>query len=154
MDWGHSRGRTSSPHGGSRMTSMDSERAHRDVPLGVLRDWYRDQVELSSVRSLAAEANVGRTTIHKFVHGATKPHPRVRRLLALHYLQATGEGRVENVRPLQAALGVMLARVPAERITESISEVLDTVERVHRAAAVEPPGWIAPLREWRPGITR
>jgi hypothetical protein len=66
---------------------------HRTVPLHVLREFYRDMVELTSIRSVASAAGISHSTLHTFVADETVPHPRNRRKLALYYFQASGSAR-------------------------------------------------------------
>jgi hypothetical protein len=44
---------------------------HRTVPVEVLREFARSQVELSSIRLVAEDAGVGRSTVHKFISAGT-----------------------------------------------------------------------------------
>src|SRR5688500_4392342 len=88
---------------------------HRAVPLAVLRDFARSMAELSSIRLVAEDAGVGRSTLHTFITDGTTPHPRIRRLLALWYLRRqSGLDEIELLRPYVAALDVLLADTPGD----------------------------------------
>lgn len=63
---------------------------YRAVPLYLLREFYMDMVELTSIRSVASAADISRSTLQKFVAQGTVPHARTRRALALYYLHTKG----------------------------------------------------------------
>jgi hypothetical protein len=120
---------------------------HRAVPLEVLRDFARSHAELSSIRLVAEDAGVGRSTRHKFITAGTTPHPRVRRLLALWYLRrVSGIDETELVRPYVAALEVLIADVPGPSRGCVASGVLDDVDRGYAVAGEESPRWVKVLR--------
>jgi transcriptional regulator with XRE-family HTH domain len=107
---------------------------HRSVPLDVLREWARDEAERTSLRSLASRVGMGRTTLAKFIAGATTPHPRVRRAVALAYLA----GRPD---PLVDALAWILGGLPDEAQSNARLRLLDAVADVYRSAGAKPPPW-------------
>jgi hypothetical protein len=120
---------------------------HRSVPVEVLRDFARHQVELSSIRLVAEDAGVGRSTLHKFISGGTMPHSRVRRLLALWYLRRlSGVDETELVRPYLSALEILTADVPESTRWRATSEVLDSLDRGFIAVGEETPRWMKVLR--------
>lgn len=119
---------------------------HRAVPLEVLRDFVRSQTELSSIRQVAAEVNLGRTTLHAFINGETNPHPRVRRVLALWYLQKLEQAPdIDVARPYVAALDILLSEVPDDRRREAQQSLIGTLTDLHEATGVEP-RWLELLR--------
>lgn len=73
-----------------------SPNEHRAVPLYLLREFYMDMVELTSLRSVASAAGITRSTLHKFVADGSVPHPRTRRLLALYYLQTIRNAKCDT----------------------------------------------------------
>jgi len=116
----------------------------REVPLYVLREWYINEVELSAIRTVAAESGVGRTTLHKFVAGETSPHPRIRRLLAMHYLRQRDAGRDEqNAR---AGLQILAAYLPEEARAGFVVQALDVLDRGYVEWGLPVPEWIDRLR--------
>lgn len=123
---------------------------HRSVPVEDIRELARDQAELSSLRVVAEQVGLGRTTLHKFISGNTMPQPRVRRLLALWYLRQTGvissEEHEAELRTRSAALKVLLSGVPTGQMKDARSALLDELEQAHVRAGVAVPGWIAALR--------
>lgn len=120
---------------------------HRTVPLEVLREFARGQAELSSLRLVAEDAGVGRSTLHKFVTAGTMPHPRVRRLLALWYLRRLGGvDETELVRPYVSALEVLVGEVPEPSRARVTTDVLDSVDRGFSDAGEEAPRWTGALR--------
>jgi hypothetical protein len=120
---------------------------HRTVPLEVLREFTRSQAELTSIRLVAEDAGVGRSTLHKFVTGGTTPHPRVRRLLALWYLRrVSGIDETELVRPYVSALEVLIGDVPEPSRGRAAIGVLGDVERAYAEAGEEVPRWVGVLR--------
>lgn len=117
------------------------------VPLEVLREFTRSQAELSSLRHVAEDAGVGRSTVHKFITAGTTPHPRVRRLLALWYLRRlSGVDELELVRPYVSALKVLFGDVPESSRGRAMLAVLDDVEHAYTQAEEEPPPWVNVLR--------
>jgi predicted DNA-binding transcriptional regulator AlpA len=90
---------------------------HQTVPVEVLREFARSEVELSSIRAAAEDAGVNRSTLHKFITTGRMPHPRVRRLLALWYLRRReGVDEVELIRSYVPAPAVRLNTVPEPSI--------------------------------------
>jgi hypothetical protein len=120
---------------------------HRSVPLEVLRDFARSQSEITSIRLVAEDAGVGRSTLHKFITAGTMPHPRVRRLLALWYLQRLeGVDELELVRPYLAALAILLLDVPDSSLKDVRLAVLDRIEQGFTDVGEEAPRWVTVLR--------
>jgi hypothetical protein len=120
---------------------------HRTVPLEVLREFARSQAELSSIRLVAEDAGVGRSTLHKFITASTTPHPRVRRLLALWYLRRlSGVDEMELIRPYVSALEILIADVPSTSRGRVTTDVLDSVDRGYAVAGEESPRWVKVLR--------
>lgn len=124
-------------------------RDYRAVPVDTIRRFAQDQAELTSIRQVAAEIGLGRTTLHKFVAGETMPHPRVRRLLALWYLRRSGQpaGREEALQPYASALEILLAGVPDAARDQAAGEVLDVIARGYAASSGERPEWLDALRD-------
>lgn len=119
---------------------------HRAVPLEVLRDFVRSQAELSSIRQVAAEVGLGRTTLHSFINEETNPHPRVRRLLGLWYLQKLEQAPdIDVARPYVSALEILLSEVPEERRRAAQQSLLELLTETH-AEAGEAPRWLELLR--------
>lgn len=120
---------------------------HRTVPLEVLREFVRSQAELSSLRLVAEDAGVSRSTVHKFVTAGTTPHPRVRRLLALWYLRRlSGFDELELVRPYVSALDVLCGDVPESSRGRTMLAVLNDVEQGYVNAGEEAARWVKALR--------
>lgn len=105
-------------------------RDYRIVSVEAIRRLAQDETELTSIRRVAAEVGLGRTTLHKFVAGETMPHPRIRRLLALWYLRRQGQPAHDDpVQPYAAALEVLLACVPDDDRASAAADVLNVLER-------------------------
>jgi hypothetical protein len=122
-------------------------RDYRTVPVEAIRRFAQDETELTSIRHVAAEVGLGRTTLHKFVAGETMPHPRVRRLLALWYLRRHGQAAEdETVRPYVSALEILLSGVPGDTRSRAAEDVLDVLERGYAATGGERPSWLDALR--------
>jgi hypothetical protein len=120
---------------------------HRSVPLEVLRELARSEAELSSIRIVAEDAGVGRSTLHNFIARGTMPHPRVRRLLALWYLRRlSGVSEMELLRPYASALDVLLADVPEEGRARVLATLLDGVQRECADGGEGAPQWVDALR--------
>lgn len=126
---------------------------HRAVPLDVLREFTRSLAEMSSIRHVAEDAGVSRSTLHKFITAGTTPHPRVRRLLALLYLRrAAGVDELEIVRPYASALDVLLGDVPEPLLQTVTLNVLRAVGEVFPPDGEhEAPRWLEALRRRRVG---
>jgi hypothetical protein len=87
------------------------------------------------VRAVAEKVGLGRTTMQKFIRGETQPHPRVRRLAALAYLdkeERDAEGSRGPPPPwsdpeVQLAMRVLLrayaraGEVPPEWLTQFLA---------------------------------
>lgn len=123
---------------------------HRSVPLEVLREFVRSGAEMSSIRAVAADAQVNRSTVHKFITAGTTPHPRVRRLLALWYFRhLSGMDELELTRPYAAALDVLLADVPSSAVPDVTLNVLRAIGAAF--ADGEAPRWVDVVRRRRAG---
>lgn len=120
---------------------------YRAVPIEVLRDFARTQTEISSIRGVADEVGLGRSTLHKFILGRTTPQPRVRRLLGLWYLEKVEQAHdIDVARPYAAALEILLSEIPHERRGAAEQDVLEMLARVHTPAGEPPPRWLELLR--------
>lgn len=114
----------------------------------MLREYIRSQVELGSLRILAEATGVSRSTLHKFVNAGTMPHPRVRRLLALAYLNDVDVvEEMELVRPYVAALETLVADVPGPQRGRVAADLLERVARHMEAAGEAAPRWLRALRQ-------
>jgi hypothetical protein len=122
-------------------------RDYRTVPVEAIRRFAQDETELTSIRHVAAEVGLGRTTLHKFVAGETMPHPRVRRMLALWYLRRQGQAAEdETVGPYASALAVLLSDLPADTGELTMGDVLDVLERGYATTGEVRPAWLDALR--------
>ena len=120
---------------------------YRNVPIEVLRDFTRTQTEISSIRAVADEVGLGRSTLHKFILGRTNPQPRVRRLLGLWYLQKVEQAHdIDIARPYAAALQILLSDIPQERRSTAEHEVLDALAQTHSQSGALQPRWLELLR--------
>lgn len=115
----------------------------RAVPVETLRDWYRELVELSSLRQVAPLCGVGHSTLHNFLSGAS-PHPRVKRLLAIYYLvQGSSE---DETRPARDALAVLSQGIDGHKRDRVVQQILEVVEQAHRQCQAEPPQWLVQIQ--------
>lgn len=120
---------------------------YRNVPIEVLRDFTRTQTEITSIRSVADEVGLGRSTLHKFILGRTNPQPRVRRLLGLWYLQKVEQAHdIDVARPYAAALQILLSEIPQERRHAAEQEVLHALAQTHSESGAGEPRWLELLR--------
>ncbi|MBB4636153.1 hypothetical protein [Longimicrobium terrae] len=123
---------------------------HRAVPLEVLREFARDESERTSLRQVATMLGLGRTTLQKFIGAETTPHPRVRRKIALWYLEA-GPGGDAAVparapSPYGSAVDTLLDGIDQARHHDARAELLDAIAALHAAHGSGPPAWLAELR--------
>lgn len=117
-------------------------RDHRSVPLAVLRDFVIAQAEVTSIRQVASETGIGRTTLHSFVNGETTPHPRVRRKLGLWYLQKVDEAPdMDVVRPYLAVLSTLTFDFAPEDREAGQREVIGGLIQAYDAR-MERPRWV------------
>lgn len=116
----------------------DPTLAWREIPLEELREWYAEQAAVTSLRALEEQCGVGHSTLGLFIrYEGRRIHPRIRRRLAVWYLQ-TVSGPPQAV---QSALAVLLAGVPDEHAEGARRGLLDAVADVYRSAGVDPPTW-------------
>jgi hypothetical protein len=119
----------------------------RAIPVEVLRDFVRSRAEITSIRQVAAETGLGRTTLHSFVNGETTPHPRVRRVIALWYLDWLETAPdLDVVRPYASALEVLISGMPETQRDGTLAVVLDGLESGYTGGGEPPPRWVELLR--------
>jgi hypothetical protein len=119
---------------------------HRTIPIEVLRDFAMTQVELTSTRQAAVEAGIGRTTLHAFIWQTSKTHPRVRRRLALWYLDKIAiAADVDVVRPYAASLHVLLAEMAPEQRERAEPLVIAALQSGFDLGPVGRPRWLTIL---------
>ena len=119
----------------------------RDIPLEVLRDFVRTRSEATSIRQVADEMRVARSTLHSFVTSETTPHPRIRRVIALWYLdwlQTVPD--MDLVRPYAAALDVLTEGMSERQREKAVEIVLDGLELGFGSDGESPPRWVGVLR--------
>lgn len=123
---------------------------HRAVPLDVLREFARDESERTSLRQVASMLGLGRTTLQKFIGAETTPHPRVRRRIALWYLEnASGEPRgasEPDTSVYTAAVDTLLNGIDKDRYPAARAYLVDAVSAVHTDHGSGTPPWLAGLR--------
>jgi hypothetical protein len=115
---------------------------HRRIEIEVLREFVRTQAELTSLRAIAEDAGVPRSTVHKFANENTMPHPRIRRLLGLWYLRrAPAEEIAVVLHPWRAAVDKLLSDLagPERRLAER--ELLYALEGIYDIRR-ERPRWL------------
>jgi hypothetical protein len=118
---------------------------HRAVPIDTLREFARDRAEMSSVRQVAGEVGLGRTTLHNFISEETTPHPRVRRLLALWYLREQ-QKEEKPATTAASAVEILLNGIPPEQREGARAALVQTLSAIHTAAGA-PPQWLNDLRQ-------
>lgn len=133
---------------GDRQPERGGVMEHRAVPIETLREFARDRAELTSVRQVAAEAGLGRTTLRNFLTRETTPHPRVRRLLALWYLsEKAKEPKPFPQEDYVSAFAILLESLPDEHRTQATAALIERLAAMHASAGVEIPPGLAALRE-------
>lgn len=124
---------------------------HRAVPVETLREFARDRAELTSVRQVAAEVGLGRTTLHNFISEDTTPHPRVRRLLALWYLREKEKEQAGfSPETYTSALGVLFGDLPPQDRAQAMATLLQSVVAMYENMGVPLPPGLADLQEKGP----
>lgn len=117
------------------------------VDLEELRRFARERCKYVSLRAMAMEVGIGRTTFHKFIAGDTSPQPPIRhRLHVWYHAHANGEA-ARKVR----AVAEVLDGLPHALLHIGADKILDVVEEAHRNANVAVPAWILFARNesWR-----
>lgn len=104
----------------------------RSIPVEVLRDYALAAAERSSTRAVAESVGIGRTTLHNFLREGTKPHPRIRRLVALWYIAETDRGQVNT-----DACEMLLSAIPPIRRAVAVEELIGFVRDLHRKHRTE-----------------
>jgi transcriptional regulator with XRE-family HTH domain len=132
------------------MTDPRDRLNHRDIPLPVLREWAWTQSEITSMREVAARADVSRTTLAHFIRGETTPHPRIVRRIARLYLGESQAKARPSVSPEAAtsAVQALVAGLPAPAQPEAVPAILSFVVELYVQLGNEPPSW---ARELVPG---
>lgn len=122
---------------------------HRSVPLEVLRDFVRSQAELTSLRAFASQVGIGRTTLHGFANGETiTPHPRVRRILGLCYLESLTAARdIGAAHPHADALRLLLTGLPEAQRQPTAQSIRLDLQAGYEAAGQPLPKWLELLLE-------
>lgn len=124
-----------------------NESDHRRVPLEVLRDFARTRAEAASIQKVADEMGIGRSTLHTFISRGTTPLPRVRRILALWYLDwVVTAPDYDLARPYASALEVLLEDVPEGQREGTFTVLLDGLEAGYAGGGEPPPRWVQTLR--------
>lgn len=122
--------------------------ALREIPVEVLREWYRDRVEVTSIRDVAELADVGRSTLHKFVReGGSNPHPRIRRRLALYYVVHREDDDAALVRAARAAFEKAATFFPDDDRERAFATMVGFAERLYVEANQAVPTWVQVLSE-------
>jgi hypothetical protein len=102
----------------------------------------------TSIRRVADDVGVGRSTLHKFILGRTAPQPRVRRLLGLWYVKRVDAALdVDVARPYVGALDTLLAGLPETQRTGTAAKLLTDLEGGYAEAGAPWPRWLQLLRE-------
>jgi hypothetical protein len=105
----------------------------RAVPLEALREFTRSRTDRTSMREVARQIGVARTTLSMFVNHETTPHPRIRRMLALWYLRESGAAQADV-----DACEVLLLGLPPELREDAVRELQDFVSELHAKHRREP----------------
>lgn len=98
----------------------------RAIPLEAIRAFALAELDGSSSRAIAERSGVGRTTLRGFLFDGRRPHPRIRRLLALWYWKETG-----GVGVGRYACEALLSEIPPGRREGAVRELEDFVRELH-----------------------
>lgn len=122
---------------------MRSIKDPRSVPVEVLRDFARSQTEVASIRVVADAVGIGRSTLNKFILGRTSPQPRIRRLLALWYLERSEfAAEYDVVRTYASALDTLTSLLTTERRTATATRIIAELEAGFAADNIQVPRWL------------
>ena len=108
------------------------------VSLSALREAVRERVDATGLTAVARDVGMHHQSLRSFLNGSV-PHGANRKRLWAWY------ERTQAPHAMAKALTGMLETVPPEMRDDAMRELAMTVERVHRAAGVEPPGWVTEL---------
>jgi transcriptional regulator with XRE-family HTH domain len=119
---------------------------YRAVDLDDLREHYRHEVEKTSYREVEERTGVSKSSIEKFVNKGTRPHPRVRRLLAIGFLAAQGQPVPARRTKYGKAVLTLLDELPDTDLDAAFDKLLDAVQDVYADAGRARPSWFHMLR--------
>lgn len=125
-------------------------RDYRTIPLDVLRDFARSCSEETSIRIVAREVGVGRSTAYGFITGNKNPQPRVKRLFALWYLDRINGPRINIIdlaRPYASAVSTLLSEIPTEGRAVAIPMIFAGLRAGYTCGGVDMPPWLPYLHE-------
>jgi hypothetical protein len=92
---------------------------------------------------LSRNAGIPHSTLHSFLNGSD-PQPRVRRLLAVHYLQQVTEGRSGlDAADSASALAVLTRGIDGPERNEALGIILRAVHEAYHTAYLAAPAWLA-----------
>jgi DNA repair protein RadC len=113
------------------------------VPLEELRAFITERTDRTSIRAVAASLGLGHSTLALFVNGKTKrPHPRLRRPLALWYLRETA-----NLPLYQTAVDTLVGGIDDPIARSRIeAEVLTVLAARYEKAGLPLPAWLKRMR--------
>jgi predicted DNA-binding transcriptional regulator AlpA len=121
---------------------------YRAIPVDVLREFARTQTEVTSIREVAEDVGLGRSTLHKFILGRTAPQPRTRRRLGLWYLERVDAAiDMDVVRAYARALDTLVSDLPQVQRTGTVDRVVTELERGWADAELPRPRWLDILRK-------
>ena len=115
-----------------------------------VRAWVEVRLQETSLRDLADETGIAKSTIDKFVRGNTVPDNRTWPKLRLWYLQDRQARRASMHDPESMALLFLttLENIPARARTSAIRSMVDYLRMLHREASAPEPEWLDVLLRW------
>jgi hypothetical protein len=141
--------RLSGHSGQPRASDPPFTRDPQNIPVDVLKDFVREQIDACRLRPLAKAWGVGHETLRKFATGLTEqPHPRQLALYSSKFLELHPSGyvREKRVDGKPVALPQLKLLLPADR--ERAQEVLDRIFALEERGADGVPEEAEKVREW------
>lgn len=108
----------------------------------VLRNVVRLAVEQDGLRFTARGVKLTATGLQRFLEGSAPRVTTLKKLRAWYLRRAPDAGAVEVAT---LATSVLVDGIPPEKQPDAVKEVMTLLDRLHRAAGVDPPEWIQEL---------
>lgn len=120
---------------------------HRTL-IEIVRGWVEFRLADTSLRDLADEMGIAKSSIDKFVKGESLPNknwPKLR----FWFLKDRRSRRASLQDPAETALLFLelIANIPAAKRREAIERTMEHYEAIHQAAHAPRPEWLDELRD-------
>jgi hypothetical protein len=119
------------------------------VPVDVLREALRVQVETATLRGTATLVGLSPNGLRNFLAGAS-PHPRTLQRLTTWYLRKKFKEGADAASELaKAALEILTSGMTENQRPGLQSDLLDAIRRHYEKVGAAPPVWLLKLQKER-----